>query len=62
MPSPELPPLEKASSFLVDAFIAAVLSFAVSISLADRIARKHEYEIDANQASDLLTRYYQFYD
>ena len=51
MPKPVVPPMDNASTFIIDAFIAAILSFSISISLADIYARKHRYTLDFNQVS-----------
>ena len=48
-PFPAVPHLGNVSDYFVDAFIAAVLSFAFSAAFFNIFARKHRYEVDANQ-------------
>ncbi|KAL4223155.1 Cadherin EGF LAG seven-pass G-type receptor 3 [Mactra antiquata] len=46
---PGMPSFENAGSFASDAFVMAILSLAMSISLAKLLASKHGQPIDANQ-------------
>lgn len=47
--APEFPRLKNAGSFASDAFVMAILSLAMSISMAKLCARKHGIPIDDNQ-------------
>ena len=49
LPAPFIPPIEKAPGFMKDAVVAALLSFAISISMADILSRKHKYQVNTNQ-------------
>ena len=49
LPSPRIPPMNNAPTYIVDAVIIAVISFAISISMAKLMAKKHDYSIDINQ-------------
>jgi solute carrier family 26 protein len=44
-----VPPLSLFSSLIMDALVMAIVTFAVSLSLAKIFAKKHKYKIDANQ-------------
>ena len=48
-PAPEVPPLEKARNYVLDAFFMAILSFTISISMAKMFATRHRYALDTNQ-------------
>ena len=47
--SPELPGLENGGDYIVDSFLLAIISFAVTISMVKMFSRKHAYSIDQNQ-------------
>ncbi|XP_071784286.1 prestin-like [Asterias amurensis] len=49
IPAPRLPSLGYFSVLIGDAIAIAIVGFAVSISMAKIFAKKHKYEIDANQ-------------
>lgn len=44
-----MPDLSFAGPLLADAVVVAFVNFAVSVSLAQVLAKKHDYEIDDNQ-------------
>lgn len=48
-PTPTVPlALNRTSYFVADSFIAAILCFTITISMADIFARKYRYQIDTN--------------
>ncbi|KAI1288506.1 Sulfate transporter [Halotydeus destructor] len=49
LPRPSLPRLDTAYFLLPDACAIAMVSYAIGLSLAKIFARRHRYEIDANQ-------------
>ena len=49
IPAPALPVLDNAHTYIMDAIVIAILSFAISISMAKMFAKKHSYSIDSNQ-------------
>lgn len=49
IPAPRLPDLTVLPAFAVDSFAIAIVSFAITLSLAKLYATKHKYELDANQ-------------
>ena len=49
LPPPRVPPMINATTYIGDAVIIAVISFAISISMAKLMAKKHDYPIDVNQ-------------
>lgn len=49
LPAPALPPLENAGNYVMDGFVMAILSLAMTISMAKLLARKHGMETDDNQ-------------
>ena len=49
IPAPAMPQLDNAHTYIPDAIVIAILSFAISISMAKMFAKKHNYSIDANQ-------------
>ncbi len=51
LPVPAAPSLQGSVSLLGSAFAMAIVSFAISISMAQLFAKKHNYDIDANQVS-----------
>ena len=46
---PELPEFSMFSSVINDAIIISLVAFAVSVSVSDLYARKHNYKINANK-------------
>ena len=59
--SPELPGFENAGDYIVDSFILAIISFAVTISMVKMFSRKHGYSIDQNQVRNLTFSHTLFY-
>lgn len=51
LPSPSVPALDEGKSFIADAIIIGIIAFAQSVSLATLMAKKHNYDIDANKVS-----------
>ena len=49
LPTPTLPRFESASNVVTDSFVMAILSLAMTISMAKLLARKHSMETDDNQ-------------
>ncbi|XP_014665693.1 PREDICTED: sulfate transporter-like isoform X2 [Priapulus caudatus] len=49
IPSPSAPPVGLLSRVVGDAFPIAVVAFTITVSMAKIFARKHGYEVDANQ-------------
>lgn len=49
LPSPSVPALDEGKSFIADAIIIGIIAFAQSVSLATLMAKKHNYDIDANK-------------
>ena len=49
IPKPEVPEVQGVSHLIVDAFIIAIVSFAISISLAKYFSEKYHYPIDQDQ-------------
>jgi solute carrier family 26 protein len=49
MPTPVLPPLQILPMVFGDALTIAIVSFAINVSMAKLFAKKHNYEIRANQ-------------
>ncbi|CAH1783539.1 unnamed protein product [Owenia fusiformis] len=49
VPTPVVPPMNEAQNYIAEAFIIAIVSFAISISMAKVFTKKYNYEIDANQ-------------
>ena len=49
IPAPAVPLLDNAHTYIPDAIVIAILSFAISISMAKMFAKKHNYPIDSNQ-------------
>ena len=49
MPAPTLPPLDRLPRVATDAFVTAILIFALTISLGKLTAKLHSIEIDDNQ-------------
>ncbi len=59
-PVPRLPDVNLWSQMISDAFIIAVIGFAVSISMVCLYARKHKYETDSTQVNTtFITSLYQ---
>ena len=53
-PSPAVPDFHNMQNYIVDAFIAAILSFVFSAVMCKIFARKYRYEIDPNQVNTLF--------
>ena len=51
LPRITVPSLSLVARILPDAFVIAIVSFAVNISIAKMFAKKHKYSIDANQVT-----------
>lgn len=49
IPGPQIPNLERASSYFIDGMVAGVTSFAVSISMVDMLTKKHKYSYNPNR-------------
>ncbi|XP_052780463.1 prestin-like isoform X2 [Mya arenaria] len=49
LPVPNLAPFSRLSSVISDAIALAIVIFAISISMGKLLAKKHDYEVDANQ-------------
>ncbi|CAG5136585.1 unnamed protein product, partial [Candidula unifasciata] len=49
IPSPNLAAFACLSEVVTDAIAIAIVAFAISVSMAKIFARKHDYEVDANQ-------------
>ena len=46
-------PFDHVGFVITDAIAIAIVSFAISISMAKLLAKKHEYDVDSNQASEI---------
>ena len=51
IPSPTLPPFSVFNLVIGDAVSIAIVSFALNVSMAKLFAKKHKYEIKANQVN-----------
>lgn len=49
MPTPKFPPVRVFKLVIGDAVAIAIVSFALNVSMAKLFAKKHKYEIQANQ-------------
>lgn len=49
IPTPAFPPMDIASNLIVDSVVCAILSFVISISMANLFVRKYKYHVDSNQ-------------
>ena len=49
MPQPRVPDLSLVTSFAMDSFAIAIVSFAITFSLAKLFASKYKYTVDSNQ-------------
>ena len=49
---PNLKAFSHLSEVITDAIALAIVIFAISISMGKLLAKKHDYEVDANQVSD----------
>ena len=49
MPSPKFPPFHIFKFVIGDAVAIAVVSFSLNVTMAKLFAKKHNYEIQANQ-------------
>ena len=47
--SPTIPNFRGFESYIIDAFLIAVISFVISYSMVSTFARKHQYEVDVGQ-------------
>ena len=54
-PAPAVPDFHNMQKYIVDAFIAAILSFVFSAVMCKIFARKYRYEIDPNQVNTLFS-------
>lgn len=52
-PKPTIPPMQNIADLIPAAFTIAIVAFAVSVSMAKIFAKKHNYEIDSNQVSNI---------
>ncbi len=46
---PEIPPMDIAPNVIVDAILVAILSFVISVSVANVFTKKYKYSVDSNQ-------------
>ena len=51
MPKPSFPPVSVFGLVIGDAVAIAIVSFALNVSMAKLFAKKHKYEIKANQVN-----------
>ena len=51
LPLPVIPPTKYLSELIARAVAMAIVGFAISISMAQLFARKHNYQVDANQVN-----------
>ena len=49
LPTPKVPSMYNAKAYILDAFMVAIVSFTLSISMAKLLSQKHQYTIDDNQ-------------
>ena len=49
LPEPNLNGLQRIPNVISDAIALAIVIFAISISMGKLLAKKHDYEVDANQ-------------
>lgn len=49
LPNPKMPRLDFIGQTFVDSLIIAIVIFAISLSMAKTFAKKHRYDVDANQ-------------
>ena len=49
LPSPRLPDLSLLPTFAMDSLVIAIVSFAITLSLAKLYSTQYKYRIDANQ-------------
>ena len=54
MPPLSLPVFSKISVMVVDCLSIAIVSYAISVSVAKAFAKKNKYEIDANQVRNVI--------
>ena len=50
------PPFSQLGDVIADAFALAIVVFAVSISMAKILAKKNDYEVNANQVGIVSSR------
>ena len=49
IPTPAMPTMQNAQNYMAESFIAGVVGFAISISMAKIFTKKYDYEVDTNQ-------------
>ena len=49
LPAPQVPNFSNGTTFIIDSFVIAIVSFAISISLAKFFSQKYHYPIDQDQ-------------
>ena len=49
IPTPAVPTMQNAQNYMAESFIAGVVGFAISISMAKIFTKKYDYEVDTNQ-------------
>ena len=49
IPTPAVPTMQNAQNYIAESFIAGVVGFAISISMAKIFTKKYDYEVDTNQ-------------
>ncbi|KAK2163558.1 hypothetical protein LSH36_77g01072 [Paralvinella palmiformis] len=49
MPPPRVPSFTNAPTYVADAFVVAIISFAISFTMVNMMAQKHNYRVSANQ-------------
>lgn len=49
LPAPNVPAFDQGKPFVADAIVIGIVAFAQSVSLATLMAKKHNYDIDANK-------------
>ncbi|XP_064489456.1 prestin-like isoform X3 [Ornithodoros turicata] len=48
-PTPEIPRLDLIPKLILNAFVVAIVSFTIALSMAKLFGKKHKYQIDPNQ-------------
>lgn len=61
LPVPNTAAFSHLSEVITDAVALAIVIFAISISMGKLLAKKHDYEVDANQVSAKLSIYMLLY-
>ncbi len=49
IPTPQMPPTDRFGDVITNAVSIAIVSYAINVSMSKIFAKKHNYEIDANQ-------------